>query len=278
MVSVKPNRTDCYLFHYATVEHTKDLAKILGMKHILIGCDVADPRREANIIREVVEKNRVDGVVLGGVGLQVTQIKSIQDALLPLGVDIVITDDGLQHYALQRDIEIAVVDGNRRFGSEQLIPLGPLRETTKRLSEVDFIITNGGKAHENEAAMALTPSLAVNLKTREKAPVSQLEQLVAMAGIGHPPRFFNTLESLGASPVVTQGFSDHKNFEPSELQTLASRGQHLIMTEKDAVKCASYAEENWWYLPVTASFSPQDETRILSKIKEVKEKYGPSTA
>ncbi|ANW23337.1 tetraacyldisaccharide 4'-kinase [Vibrio coralliilyticus] len=199
-------------------------------------------------------------------------------ALLPLGVDIVITDDGLQHYALQRDIEIVVVDGNRRFGSEQLIPLGPLRETTERLSEVDFVITNGGKAHENEAAMTLTPSLAVNLKTREKAPVSQLEQLVAMAGIGHPPRFFHTLESLGASPVVTQGFSDHKDFEPSELQTLASRGQHLIMTEKDAVKCASYAEENWWYLPVTASFSPQDETRILSKIKEVKEKYGPSTA
>ncbi|MBN3492793.1 tetraacyldisaccharide 4'-kinase [Vibrio neptunius] len=199
-------------------------------------------------------------------------------ALLPLGVDIVITDDGLQHYALRRDIEIVVVDGNRRFGSEKLIPLGPLREAPSRLNEVDFIITNGGRAHENEAAMTLTPSLAVNLKTRDKTPVSELEQLVAMAGIGHPPRFFQTLEKLGARTVVTQGFPDHKDFEPSELQTLASRGQHLIMTEKDAVKCASYAEENWWYLPVTASFSPEDETRILSKIKEVKEKYGPPTA
>ena len=198
-------------------------------------------------------------------------------ALLPLGVDIVITDDGLQHYALRRDIEIVVVDGNRRFGSKKLIPLGPLREATSRLNEVDFIITNGGRAHENEAAMTLTPSLAVNLKTRDKTPVSELEQLVALAGIGHPPRFFQTLEELGARTVVTQGFPDHKDFEPSELHTLASRGQHLIMTEKDAVKCASYAEENWWYLPVTASFSPEDETRILSKIKEVKEKYGPPT-
>ncbi len=199
-------------------------------------------------------------------------------ALLPLGVDIIITDDGLQHYALERDVEIVVVDGVRRFGNESLIPLGPLRETTERLSEVDFIITNGGKAQPNEIGMSLSPSLAVNLKNRQKMPVSQLDGLVAMAGIGHPPRFFDTLEKLGAKPSVTQGFADHKDFEQSELEALAQRGKHLIMTEKDAVKCADYAQENWWYLPVTASFSSEDEQRILNKIKEVKEKYGSPSA
>ncbi|USD31479.1 MULTISPECIES: tetraacyldisaccharide 4'-kinase [Vibrio] len=214
-----------------------------------------------------------------GVPVAVSPVRSdAVKTLLPLDVDIVITDDGLQHYALQRDVEIVVVDGHRRFGCEQLIPLGPLREPTERLASVDFIITNGGQARENEAAMTLTPKLAVNLKTGETVPVSHLDLLVAIAGIGHPPRFFNTLEALGASPVVTQGFADHKDFEPSELRALASQGQHLIMTEKDAVKCASYAELNWWYLPVTASFSALDETRILSKIKEVKEKYGSPSA
>ncbi|NOH71002.1 tetraacyldisaccharide 4'-kinase [Vibrio pectenicida] len=199
-------------------------------------------------------------------------------ALLPLGVDIVIADDGLQHYVLERDIELVVVDGQRRFGNEHLMPLGPLRESTSRLSEVNFIVTNGGESQSGEMAMNLTPSLAVNLKNNLKAPVSQLESLVAIAGIGHPPRFFDTLESLGAQPVLTKGFSDHQDFEPSELLALAAQGQHIIMTEKDAVKCGHYAEENWWYLPVTATFSHQDETRILSKIKEVKEQYGSSPA
>jgi tetraacyldisaccharide 4'-kinase len=199
-------------------------------------------------------------------------------ALLPLGVDIIITDDGLQHYALQRDIELVVVDGERRFGNQSLIPLGPLRESVERLNEVDFIITNGGKAHDGEAAMSLSPSFAVNLKNRQQVPVSQLTNLVAMAGIGHPPRFFNTLETLGAKLNYAQGFADHKDFIPAELEALSKRGEHLIMTEKDAVKCADYAKENWWYLPVTASFNQQDEQRILNKIKEVKEKYGSPSA
>ncbi|MGD8111109.1 tetraacyldisaccharide 4'-kinase [Vibrio sp. TRT 17S01] len=199
-------------------------------------------------------------------------------ALLPTGVDIIITDDGLQHYALQRDIELVVVDGQRRFGNENLIPLGPLRESVARLQEVDFIIANGGTAHEGEAAMVLTPSLATNLKTRELAPVRQLEGMVAIAGIGHPPRFFNTLKQLGADLVATKGFADHQEFNPSDLNEMAQKGQHLMMTEKDAVKCAPFARDNWWYLPVTATFSESDEERILNRIKEVKEQYGSPSA
>ncbi|MCV5855419.1 tetraacyldisaccharide 4'-kinase, partial [Escherichia coli] len=91
-----------------------------------------------------------------------------------------------------------------------LIPLGPLREGVERLQEVDFIITNGGLAHQGEISMSLAPSKAINLKTKQQVDVSELKALVAFAGIGHPPRFFNTLESMNADVKVTKGFADHQ--------------------------------------------------------------------
>ncbi|CAH1544646.1 tetraacyldisaccharide 4'-kinase [Vibrio rotiferianus] len=199
-------------------------------------------------------------------------------ALLETGVDIIITDDGLQHYALERDIEFVIVDGNRRFGNESLIPLGPLREGVERLAEVDFIITNGGQAQQGEMPMSLAPSKAINLKTKQQVEVSELNDLVAFAGIGHPPRFFNTLNAMNADVKVTKGFADHQDFDQQELQALAQQGANVIMTEKDAVKCDSYAQDNWWYLPVSAQFESNDAERILNRIKEVKATYGSPSA
>lgn len=197
--------------------------------------------------------------------------------LLEEDVDVIITDDGLQHYALQRDVEFVVVDGKRRFGSQQSIPLGPMREPVSRLDEVDFIITNGGDAHSGEISMSLEPKSAVNLNTGQTRPVAELESLVAFAGIGHPPRFFQTLETLGAQLVKTQGFADHQDFDQKELEELARQGSHVIMTEKDAVKCANFAHDNWWYLPVSAHIAAHEEQRILNKINEVMEYYGSSS-
>jgi len=97
LLSIKPNRTDCYLFHFATVEHTKLQAEILGIPHIIVPCTVADPKKEADIVKKVVEKNPVQAVILGGTGLQVTQIKSIQDALLPLNVETFASHAGQEH-------------------------------------------------------------------------------------------------------------------------------------------------------------------------------------
>ncbi len=199
-------------------------------------------------------------------------------ALVELGVDIIVTDDGLQHYALDRDIEFAIVDGVRRFGNQSYIPLGPLREGLERLNSVDFVVTNGGTATEQEIAMSLSPGFAVNLLTGEQRLVSTLDQLVAFAGIGHPPRFFKTLESLGADLVETRGFADHQDLEPSQIAALEKAGKNVIMTEKDAVKCAFYAKQNWWYLPVTACFSSKDEQRIIDRILEVRKEYGSPSA
>ncbi len=104
LLSVKPTRTDCYLFHYATVEHTEIQAEILGIPHVLVTCGVADPIKEAEIVRDVVKENPVDAVLLGGTGLQVTQIKSVQDALLPLGVEAFAAHAGMEHEELLREM------------------------------------------------------------------------------------------------------------------------------------------------------------------------------
>ena len=100
LLSVKPTRNDCYLFHFATVEHTKELAKILGLKHIYEVCDVADLEKEAEIVRKVVEKNPVDALILGGVGLQETQLKSIREAVFPIGVEVFARHMGEDHASL----------------------------------------------------------------------------------------------------------------------------------------------------------------------------------
>ncbi|MDB1123573.1 tetraacyldisaccharide 4'-kinase [Vibrio algarum] len=198
--------------------------------------------------------------------------------LIDSGIDIVIADDGLQHYALARDIEFVVVDGQRRFGNESFIPLGPLREGLERLDNVDFVINNGGQVHEGEMAMTLSPGFAKNLVTGEERMVTELDKLVAFAAIGNPHRFFKTLHSLGADVVKTRGFIDHQDFKESELFELQQFGSNMIMTEKDAVKCSSYAKENWWYLPVTACFSQQEEKQILDKIINVRNEYGSPSA
>lgn len=195
-------------------------------------------------------------------------------SLLQHHVEVVVTDDGLQHYALQRDVEFIVIDGVRRFGNAQLLPLGPLRESTQRLSEVDFLVTNGGKPDLGEIAMRLAPSQAVNLVTGEKSPVSELGKLVAIAGIGHPPRFFETLRQLNADVVTAKGFTDHKALIKDDILPLLHDAQQLIMTEKDAVKCREFADNNWWYLPVSADISEANTEIVLNRLQEVLKEYG----
>ncbi|VFP84509.1 Tetraacyldisaccharide 4'-kinase [Candidatus Erwinia haradaeae] len=177
-------------------------------------------------------------------------------------VDIIITDDGLQHYALARDIEIVVIDGTRRFGNGWWLPMGPMRELESRLLSVTAIITNGGVALPGELSMHLLPGLAVNLFSGEKKPVEKLENVIAMAGIGYPKRFFNTLYTEGVRPLKTISFVDHQSYNLQALTKLTTSGQILLMTEKDAVKVRSFAKKNWWYLPVKAVL-PSHEAQVL---------------
>ncbi|CAH6635590.1 tetraacyldisaccharide 4'-kinase [Pseudocitrobacter vendiensis] len=181
-------------------------------------------------------------------------------------VQLIITDDGLQHYRLARDKEIVVIDGVRRFGNGWWLPAGPMRERASRLKSVDAIITNGGTALAGEIPMRLQPGQAVNLLTGERRALTELHDVVAMAGIGHPPRFFATLENSGLQPVKTVALADHQALTLTDVEALTAPGQTLIMTEKDAVKCRAFAKSNWWYLPVDAELSGERAQRLLQEL------------
>jgi len=203
-----------------------------------------------------------------GVPVAVSPVRSeaVQALLEHAPVQLVITDDGLQHYALARDKEIVVVDGVRRFGNGWWLPAGPMRERASRLDTVDAIIVNGGAAQAGEIPMRLQPGLAVNLLSGERRNVAELPGLVAMAGIGHPPRFFATLEQCGATLVKKIPLADHQAVSQQQVAAMTTPGQTLIMTEKDAVKCRPFARDNWWYLPVDAELEGERPEKLLLEL------------
>ncbi len=192
--------------------------------------------------------------------------EAVKALLAAHDLQIIVTDDGLQHYKLARDTEIVVIDGVRRFGNGWWLPAGPMRERASRLQSVDAVIVNGGVARPGEIPMQLRPGMAVNLLTGERRDVATLDNVVAMAGIGHPPRFFATLENCGVHPVKTVALADHQVLSQSAVAVLASSEQTLLMTEKDAVKCREFAAANWWYLPVDAIMTDERAQRLLADL------------
>ncbi|MGP1939597.1 MAG: tetraacyldisaccharide 4'-kinase [Arsenophonus sp. ET-DL9-MAG3] len=194
------------------------------------------------------------------------RVEAVKMLLKQKKLNIIITDDGLQHYILQRDFEIIVIDGILRFGNGWLLPAGPLRECKYRLNTVNIIITNGGIAEYGEIGMQLIGDIAINMLTGEKRFVCELKQIVAIAGIAHPLRFFSSLEQKGIFLTSTHAFSDHQHYKLSKLKNLVTDHESLLMTEKDAIKCFHFAQSNWWYLPINANFSKLDTEKILSAI------------
>lgn len=169
--------------------------------------------------------------------------------------NILVCDDGLQHYALPRDLELAVFDGQRGVGNGAPIPVGPLREPVSRLMSVDYIITNGQQrlslSHPDQYCMVLHPAALRCLSTGEQQPVDWLSgrKVRAVAGIGNPQRFFDTLATLGAD-VRSRAFPDHHKFQSQDLDVAPD--EILVMTAKDAVKCRKIAPDNTWVLDVKA--------------------------
>lgn len=172
--------------------------------------------------------------------------------LVERGVDVVIADDGLQNPALARDIEVCVIDGQRRFGNARLLPAGPLREPLSRLAHLSLKVCNGGVAQTGETAMRLVGDMAVPVA--RSAGVRPLEsfsgqRVRAVAAIGNPERFFDGLRAHGID-VVPHAFPDHHSFVASDLQF--GDDLPLLMTEKDAVKCTAFASKGFWCVPVRA--------------------------
>ena len=200
------------------------------------------------------------------VAVSPVRVDAVKALLAAHDLQLIVTDDGLQHYRLARDKEIVVIDGVRRFGNGWWLPAGPMRERASRLDSVDARIVNGGEALPSEIPMHLQPGDAINLLTGERRPVSTLSNVVAMAGIGHPPRFFATLNACGVHPVRTVALADHQALVEADVLALVNPDQTLIMTEKDAVKCRRFAHENWWYLPVDAVLSGDRAQTLLQEL------------
>ena len=168
-------------------------------------------------------------------------------------LDLILADDGLQHYKLARDLELVLIDGQRQLGNQRCLPCGPLREPASRLETVDAVLVNGTSTDANgRYGFQVQAQRLVNLKTGQTVAADHFAKQApvhAMAGIGNPQRFFNTLTELGY--VLTEhAFADHAVYSLQQLSFADDK--LLIMTEKDAVKCRAFAADNWWYLAVDA--------------------------
>ena len=178
--------------------------------------------------------------------------------------DVIVTDDGLQHYALARDIEICVVDG-RGFGNGLLMPAGPLRESPSRLSSVDAVIAHGN-AQIKGYKMQLEGDALVRMSDAHDVRLAKSfagQKMHAVAGIGDPERFFLHLARFGIKPVP-HPFADHHPFRAGELDF--GDDAPIVMTEKDAVKYRRLAKPNHWVFPVRASLEPAFERWLLERL------------
>lgn len=174
--------------------------------------------------------------------------------LLAYGCDVIVSDDGMQHYRLPRDLEIAVMD-ERRFGNERCLPAGPLREPAARLESADAVVVNG-EGGPGQWSMGLVPVGFRRVADPEETAALDAfrgRRVHAVAGIGHPPRFFALLRRLGME-AIEHPFPDHHRFRSGELRF--EDGHDVIMTEKDAVKCRYLADARAWYLVVETEIDP----------------------
>lgn len=181
--------------------------------------------------------------------------------------NVVISDDGLQHYRLHRDIEVVVIDGERWFGNRQLLPAGPLREPVSRLGKVDLIVVNGARNDSGYYSMSMIPTKITNLKQPSiHYPLQDFPQknIRAIAGVGNPHRFFSDLVSAGFT-VTPQVFPDHYHYQTVDLKF--DDELPVLMTEKDAVKCANFASDQHWYVSTETVIDDQLPVHILNLLK-----------
>jgi tetraacyldisaccharide 4'-kinase len=170
--------------------------------------------------------------------------------------NVIISDDGLQHYALQRDIEIAVIDGVRRFGTGFLLPAGPLREPLRRLQEVDLIVINGLAGSDEYPMRMLAGDAQLLGDPQQRRALGEFrgQSVHAVAGIGNPERFFQALQQYGMR-IEAHAFPDHHRFQSGDIRF--GDGRPVFMTEKDAIKCREFAGGNEWVVPVRAEMSQE---------------------
>ena len=200
-------------------------------------------------------------------------------------VDVLVSDDGLQHYGLARDVEIAVVDGERGFGNRLPLPAGPLREPVSRLRTVDAIVVNGAMRDdipgERRFSMRLGGERFASLAGNQELGPAEFALAArppgrGVAGIGNPQRFFDHLAALGI-PARSIALADHHHYQPRDLKLPGA--EVIVMTEKDAVKCAAFADARMWFLRVEAILPREFDELVLDRIERSRRRTdGPQAA
>lgn len=194
------------------------------------------------------------------------RVEAAQALLAHHDCDIIVSDDGMQHYALGRDVEIAVIDGIRRLGNGFCLPAGPLREPASRLQQVDLVVTNG-LAAEGEYRMLYHGQRLCRLDGTQEETLESLrgQDVHGVAGIGNPERFFAQLQGQGLR-VIEHAFGDHHPYARKDLDF--DDELPVIMTEKDAVKYRRFATDRHWYLPIDADVQPEFGQHLLTLLEK----------
>lgn len=184
--------------------------------------------------------------------------------------NVIICDDGLQHYALARDLEIILIDGQRGLGNGLLLPAGPLREGRSRLNTADLVLSNSAASDHTPYQLTISPQNPISLLA-EQTPLMPPQPVTLVSGIGNPNRFVTTAQAAGYAITDTRFFPDHHPFTAKDLSDIQGP---VLMTAKDAVKCQAFAQPNWYYLPITAQLPVAAEQIIQQKIQQIRSRYG----
>ncbi len=200
------------------------------------------------------------------------RVQAAQNLLKENSVNVIISDDGLQHYHLARTLSIILLDGQRCLGNGWRLPAGPLREPAARLKEADFVIckmdsTMNAALPAGALALRLSLEHAVNISDGSSRPLIEFagQQVHAVAGIGHPQQFFETLGKYGLR-VDGRALPDHA--ELSEADLIFDDEAPVLMTEKDAIKCRDLRLPRHWYVPASVEFAGEDAARILKFVRQ----------
>ncbi|GJM05923.1 MAG: tetraacyldisaccharide 4'-kinase [marine bacterium B5-7] len=182
--------------------------------------------------------------------------------------DLILCDDGMQHYSLGRDIEIAVIDGQRRFGNGRCLPAGPLREPISRLNSVDFVVSKYIAGRHEYKMEYIYGDLVSLIDPEHTIPISGLsgQSVHAISGIGNPDRYFSYLRN-NKLHIINHEFPDHYPFTKNDVNF--NDGLPVVMTEKDAVKCSGFATKNHWYLPISATLPDSFTYRLEALMKDI---------
>jgi len=202
------------------------------------------------------------------VAIAVQRRRAAEELIEYCDCDLILCDDGMQHYSLGRDIEIAVIDGQRRFGNGRCLPAGPLREPISRLNSVDLVVSKyiaGRHEYKMEYQYGDLVSL---LEPEHTIPISSLngQSVHAISGIGNPDRYYSYLRN-NKLHIINHEFPDHYPFTKNDVNF--DDGLPVVMTEKDAVKCSDFATKNHWYLPITATLPDSFTYRLEALMKDI---------